>query len=183
MNNITFPLSYLANGAIYRGYLYLHGAAPFKQPSTKEWHFQRPSRWRVRNSLMQIELLAVKGPKFGMNCRAENHASDHRVLAAPFPGQTVTHAVVSFVKRLRKPYRAATKSVPLIPMPPRRRREGPSPQGQGGFKGIPRLTRAANSSVPEPTPRHRCRLPAAGPTQQKSPHHQARDTLQGDEGA
>ena len=32
-NNITFPLSYLGNGAIYRGYLYLHGAAPLKQLS------------------------------------------------------------------------------------------------------------------------------------------------------
>lgn len=180
MNNITFPLSYPSNGAIYRGYLYLHGAAPFNQPSTKEWHLQRPSRWRVRNSLMQIELLAVKGPKFGMNCRAENHASGHRVLVTPFPGQTVTRAVVSFVRRLRKPYRAATKSVPLIPMPPRRRREGPSPQGQSGFKGLPR---AADSTVPIPTLRHRCRLPSGGHTQQKSPHHQARDTLQGDEGA
>lgn len=180
MNNVTFPLSYLDNGVIYRGYLYLHGAAPFKEPSTKEWHFQRPSRWRVRNSPMQIELLAVKEPKFGMKCSAENPASDHRVLATLFPGQTVTRAVVSFVKCLRKPYRAAMKTVPLVPMPPRRRREGPSPRGQSGFKG---LTRAADSPVLEQHLRHRCRLPSGGPTQQKSPHHQARDTLQGDEGA
>ena len=33
VNNITFPLSYLSNGAIYRDYLYLHGAAPLKQLS------------------------------------------------------------------------------------------------------------------------------------------------------
>ena len=142
--------------------------------------FSVPSRRRVRNSLMQIELLAVKGPEIGTSCRSVNPSSDHRVLATPFPGQMVTYAVVSFVKRLRKPYRVATKSVPLIPMPPRRRREGPSPQGQSGFKGLPR---AADSPVPVPTLRHRCRLPSGSPTQQKSPHHQARDTLQGDEGA
>ena len=33
VNNITFPLSYLGNGAIYRCYPYLHGSAPLKQLS------------------------------------------------------------------------------------------------------------------------------------------------------
>jgi hypothetical protein len=142
--------------------------------------FSVPSRRRVRNSLMQIELLAVKGPEFGTTCRTENSASDHRGFATHFPGQAFTRAIESFVNRLRIPYRAATKTVPLIPMPPRRRREGPSPQGQSGAKGLPR---AADPPVHESPLRHRCRLPAGGPTQQKSPHHQARDTLQGDEGA
>ena len=146
----------------------------------KEWHFQRPSRWRVRNSPMQIMLLAVKGPKFGTTCGAEHPASDHRGLATHFPGQAFTRAIESFVNRLHIPYRAATKTVPLIPMPPRRRREGPSPQRQSGAKGLPR---AADSPVPEPTLRNRCKLPSSGHSQQKSPHHQARDTLQGDEGA
>jgi len=180
VNNITFPLSYLDNGAIYRGYLYLHGAAPFKKPSTKEWHFQQPSRWRVRNSLMQIELLTVKGPKFGMTSRAGNPAADHRVLASPFPGITFTRAIASFVNRFPIPYRAATKIGPSIPMPPRRRREGPVPQRPSGVKVLPR---AAYPTVPEPDFRHRFTLPAGGSQQQRSIHHQARDTLRGDEGA
>ena len=142
--------------------------------------FSVPSRRRVRNSLMQIELLAAKGPEFGTTCRTENTASDHRGLVIHFPGKTFTRAIESFVTRLHIPYRAATKTVPLIPMPPRRRREGPSPQGQCGVKSLPRAT---DSPVPAPTLRHRCKLPSRGTTQQKSPHHQARDTLQGDEGA
>ncbi len=35
VNNFSFPLSYRGNGDIYRGYAYLHGAAPFKQPSKR----------------------------------------------------------------------------------------------------------------------------------------------------
>jgi len=35
-DNFTFPLSYRGNGAIHRRYVYLHGAAPFKQPSKRE---------------------------------------------------------------------------------------------------------------------------------------------------
>ncbi len=142
--------------------------------------FSVPSRRRVGNRLMQIELLASKGPEFGTTCRMENPASDHRGLATHFPVKTFTRAIESFVNRLHIPFRAATKTVPLIPMPPRRRRERPSPQGQCGVKSLPR---AADSPVLEPTLRHRCKLPSSGPTQQKSPHHQARDTLQGDEGA
>jgi hypothetical protein len=142
--------------------------------------FSMPSRWRVRNSPMQIELLAAEGPKFGTPGRSPNPASDHRGPVMPFPGQIFTRAIASFVNRLRISYRAATNTVPLIPMPPRRRRERPSPQGQCGVKS---LARAADSPVPEPTLRHRCKPPSSSPTQQKSPHHQARDTLQGDEGA
>lgn len=148
----------------------------------KEWHFQRPSRWRVRNSPMQIMLLAVKGPKFGTTCRTVNPSSDHRVFATPFPGQAFTHVIEYFVNRFPIPYhyRAATKIVPLMPMPPRRRSEGPSPQRKSGVMVLPR---AAAPPVPEPNLRHRCTLLAGGSKQQKSIHHQARDTLQGDEGA
>jgi hypothetical protein len=180
VNNITFPLSYLDNGAIYRGYLYLHGAAPFKKPSTKEWHFQWPSRWRVRNSLMQIEFLTVKGPKFRTNCGLVVPSPDHGVLATLFPGKVFTRAIASLVNRFPMPYRAATKIVQSMPMPPRRRREGPSPQRQSGVTVLPR---AAYPTVPKPDLHHRSSLPAGGSQQQRSIHHQARDTLQGDEGA
>ncbi|MCK9364155.1 MAG: hypothetical protein M0P74_11245 [Syntrophales bacterium] len=129
---------------------------------------------------MQIELLAVKRPKCETTCKTVNPASDHRVVAIPFPGLAFARAIESFVNRFLIPYRAATKTASLISMPPRRRREGPSPQGQCGGKGLPR---AADPLVHESTLRHRCKLPSSGPTQQKSPHHQARDTLQGDEGA
>jgi len=142
--------------------------------------FSVPSRWRVRNSLMQIELLAVKGPKFGTTCRTEHPASDHRVLATTFTGKAFTRAIESFVNRFLMHSPAATKAVPLVPMPPRRRREATSPQRCRGEK---RLSRAAVPLILELPLRHRCRLPSGGPQHQKSPHHQARDTLQGDEGA
>jgi len=129
---------------------------------------------------MQIDLLAARGPKFATTGRTEHPASDRLGLAAHFPGKTFTRAIASFVNRLRISDRAATNSLPLIPMPPRRRNERPPPQGKSGFKGLPRT---ADPTVPEPTVRHRSRPPSDNPAEQKSPHHQARDTLQGDEGA
>ncbi len=142
--------------------------------------FSVPSRRRVRNSLMQIALLTAKGSKYGMTCTAGYPAADHRILATPSPGKTFTRAVTSFVNRFPIPYRAATKIVSSILMPPRRRREGPSPQRPSGVKVLPR---AAYPTVPEPDLHHRSTLPAGGSQQQRSIHHQARDTLQGDEGA
>ena len=144
--------------------------------------FSVPSRRRVRNSLMQIEPLKTSGPEPGATVILNllNKLADPRNIPGGLPAGAFIRVRKSFVNCFPISYRAATKTVPLIPMPPRRRREGLTPQGQCGVKS---LTRAADSPVPEPTLRHRCKLPSRGTTQQKSPHHQARDTLQGDEGA
>jgi hypothetical protein len=49
---------------MYHGQVNLHGAAPFKQPSKSgNWHSQPPLIWRVRISLMQIDLLKAIGPE------------------------------------------------------------------------------------------------------------------------
>lgn len=83
--------------------------------------------------------------------------------------------------RVQPHFPAARKAViPWPPMPPRRRREAFRPRCRGSGKRLP--------CAPEPLVLLRLLLlphkqPSGGPNQQISIHHQARDTLQGDEGA
>jgi len=72
-----------------------------------------------------------------------------------------------------------TKRKTLIPLPPRRRWKARLPRGRCEDG---RLPWAADPPVSELNRPHYCRPPAGGADQQESLHHQARDTLQGDEG-
>jgi hypothetical protein len=157
-----------------------------------KWHSHPPLRWRVRIGLMQIDLFKTLGPESvsiavrwrkhdsGSPLRLANPFIDPRALPGRFSVQVLARVIESFVNHVLTNFQAATKDEPLIPMPPRRQSEALSPRGRGGVK---RLPRAADPPVLELPFRHRCRLPSGGPEQQKSPHHQARDTLQGDESA
>jgi len=141
---------------------------------------------------MQINLLNAMRPESAVivrRWRERDNESPHRpatpgpdpwVLTGRFSVYVLARAIESFVNHVLTNFRGATTGEPLISMPPRRRSEAPPPQRCSGEK---RLPRSADPSVLELHLRHRCRLPSGGPEQQKSPHHQARDTLQGDEGA
>ena len=141
---------------------------------------------------MQINLHDTMGPESAVivrRWRERDNESPHRpatpgpdprVLTGRFSVHVLARAIESFVNHVLTNFRAATTGEPLISMPPRRRSEAMLPRSRGGGK---RLSRAADPPVLELHLRHRCRLPSGGPEQQKSLHHQARDTLQGDEGA
>lgn len=157
-----------------------------------KWHSHPPLRWRVRIGLMQIDLFKTLGPESvsiavrwrkhdsGSPLRLANPFIDPWVLTGRFSVHVLARAIESFVSHVLINFQAATTGEPLISMPPRRRSEAPPPQRCSGEK---RLPRSADPPVLELHLRHRCQLPSGGPEQQKSPHHQARDTLQGDEGA
>lgn len=131
---------------------------------------------------LESATIAVRWRKHdgGSPLRLVNPFPDPRALPGRFSFHVLACAIESFVNHVLTNFRAATTGEPLIPMPPRRRSEAMPPQGSGGNN---RLSRAADPPVLELHLRHRCRLPSGGPEQQKSLHHQARDTLQGDEGA
>ena len=90
----------------------------------------------------------------------------------------LVRAIVSVFHSLLTPFPAATCLDLSFLMPPRRRTGALSPQNRGGA----RLRRAAVPSGPVRSFLQRYRLPSRGPTHQRVLHHQARDTLMGEEG-
>jgi hypothetical protein len=156
------------------------------------WHSHWPSRWGVRICLMQIDVLKiiVREPVIGhMPWRSRYKGSspkpailsqDHRILSGACPVPAFARAIASFINYPHTDSLAAMKAVPLRPMPPRRRREALLSRCRGSGKRLPRAAGPLLLQLPLLRPH---RLPSCDPEQQKSPHHQARDTLQGDEGA
>lgn len=82
--------------------------------------------------------------------------------------------------RVQPYFPAARKAVPSPPMPPRRRREALLSRCRGSGK---RLPCASDPPLPHRPLLQLYKLPSCDPEHQRSIHHQARDTLQGDEGA
>ena len=74
---------------------------------------------------------------------------------------------------------AARKGIPWPLMPPRRRREAFRPRCRGSDMRLPCAPESLILFRPLLLP---YKQPSCSPNQQHSIHHQARDTLQGDEG-
>jgi hypothetical protein len=170
----------------------LRGAAPFKQPSKRgSGYSQPPLHWGGSISPMRLDLLKAFGPVPAIITVRKRKRGDGfplmRVTAYPNHPFIFNHHFVpvfasilkSFINVIFPPTPATTKAKPFMPLPPRRRWKALSLRDCPGDK---RLSWAADPSVPHLNPRHRCRPPAGGADQQISLHHQARDTLQGDEG-
>ena len=191
MNNITFPLSYLGNGAIYRDICICTARRLSNNFPTFGMAFSVPSRRRVRISLMQIDVLDTierepvidhipwRSRYKGSSPRPAILSQDHRILPGHCPVLAFARAVASFVNHLHPDSLAAMEAVPLRPKPPRRRREALPSRCRGSGKRLPRAT---DPPLLRPLLLP-YKLPTCDPEQRKSPHHQARDTLQGDEGA
>ena len=177
---------------MYHGLINLHGAAPFKQPSKSgNWHSQPPLIWRVRISLMRIDLLKAIVPEPAIipvrkricgdriSLIQVNAFPDHPIMIGHFLVYLIESSLKLFISNVFPPSPATTKGKPLIPLPPRRRWKARSPRGGCEDR---RLLWAADPPVSELNRLHQCRPPAGGADQQESLHHHARDTLQGDEG-
>lgn len=155
------------------------------------WHSQSPVIRRVRISLMRIDLLKAIGPEPAIIPVRKRICGDRfsliQVNALPDRPIRIGHLLVSliefslrlFISHVFPLSPATTKGKPLIPLPPRRRWKARLPRGRCEDKRIPW---AADPPVPELNCPHYCRPSVGGTDQQESLHHQARDTLQGDEG-
>jgi hypothetical protein len=118
-------------------------------------------------------------PRYGFLLKWVNVYPHHPIIFSHHFVPVLASTVKSFINNVFPPSPATTKGKSFIPLPPRRRWKALSPRARCGDK---RLSWAADPPVPELNPCHRCRPPTGGADQQKSLHHHARDTLQGDEG-
>ena len=155
------------------------------------WHSQSPVIRRVRISLMRIDLLKANGLEPAIIPIRERicGARFSLIRVNAFPGHPIRigHLLVSLIKSSLRLFIShvfplspvTTKRKTLIPLPPRRRWKARLPRGRCEDG---RLPWAADPPVSELNRPHYCRPPAGGADQQESLHHQARDTLQGDEG-
>ena len=84
--------------------------------------------------------------------------------------------ITSFIAAVFPSSPVTVKDKPVITFPARRRWKAIS------LRILSCDETSADPPVPELNPRHRCRPPTVGADQQKNLHHQARDTLHGDEG-
>jgi len=127
-------------------------------------------------------IIPVRMPEYGDGFpRPVITVLDHPLIG----GVSLSHARVSalelFFSSNNSPSSPAIKNdKPVIPMQSRRRRGALLLRGRCGDK---RLHLVADPAVPELNSRPGCRPPTGGSDQTKSLHHQARDTLRGDEGA
>jgi hypothetical protein len=147
---------------------------------------------RVRIRLMRIDLIegfgpapaiiTVQMPEYGDGFpRPVKTVPDHPLISGGALGLAHVSALESFFSSNTFPSSPAIKNdKPVIPMQSRRRRGALLLRGRCGDK---RLHLAADPAVPELNSRPGCRPPVGGSDQTKSLHHQARDTLRGDEGA
>ena len=190
--NIIFPLSYQGNGAIFAACIVFARRGAYQAPIPAWRGDSRGHRDGGSVSAMQTDILKAIGRKSviglmpwpsryqGSPHRVKRPAPDRRYFPVIVPVPVFARALALFVNPLPSTLPAAMKAVPLRPMPPRRRREALPSRCRGSGK---RLPCAADPPLLQRPLLQPYRLPSCDPEQQKSIHHQARDTLQGDEGA